>query len=68
MRLEKIITQALEKADDNRYLLSNAVSKRAEELHKGAKPLVEADIKKEKFTDIALREIAEGKLVITNRS
>lgn len=68
MRLEKIITEALEKADNNRYLLANAVSKRADEIHKGAKPLVECDLKKEKLSDIALREIAAGKIEISLRA
>ncbi len=64
MRLEKRAAKALEKANFNRYLLSAAVSKRANELAAGAEPLVEMDLKKYKYTDIAITEIAEGYLKI----
>jgi len=60
MRLEKMAALALEKVDFNRYLLSAAVSKRANQLADGAKPKVEMDIKKHKYTDIAIVEIAKG--------
>jgi len=64
MRLEKITAKALERYNFDRYLMSKAVGKRAEELVKGAEPLVDMDIKKHKPTDIALVEIAEGKIEI----
>ncbi len=64
MRLEKIAAKALEKANFNRYLLSAAVSRRANELAKGAKPLIDVDTKKYKYTDIAIMEIAEGVILI----
>ncbi len=64
MRLEKIVAQALENVGFDRYLLSVAVAKRANELAVGKEPLVDVDIKKYKYTDIALMEIAEGKLKI----
>jgi DNA-directed RNA polymerase subunit omega len=60
MRLEKIAAKALEKANYNRYLLSAAVSKRANEIANGAEPLVDMDPKKFKYSDIAITEIAEG--------
>jgi DNA-directed RNA polymerase subunit omega len=60
MRLEKIIAKAMKNADDDSYILSLMVSKRANELSLGAAPLIKADKNKEKLTDIALREIAEG--------
>ena len=60
MRLEKVAAKALEKANFNRYLLSAAVSKRANEIANGAEPLVNMDPKKYKFSDIAITEIAEG--------
>ncbi len=63
-RLEKISAQALERVNFDKYLLAKAVGKRAEELNAGAKPLVDVDVKKHKFTDIALMEIAEGKLSV----
>ncbi|WP_456322108.1 DNA-directed RNA polymerase subunit omega [Hydrogenimonas sp.] len=64
MRLEKIAAKALEKVNFNRYLLSSAVSKRANELAKGAKPLVDMDPKHHKHADIAITEIAQGLLEI----
>ncbi len=65
MRLEKIVAEALKYVDNDRYLLAKAIGKRANELSSGAAPLVEMDIKKAKATDIALCEIAEGKLKVS---
>ncbi len=67
MRLEKIAAKALENVGYDRYLLSTAVAKRANELALGKEPLVNVDVKKYKYTDIALMEIAEGKLKIEIR-
>ena len=64
MRLEKIAAKALENVGYDRYLLSIAVARRANELATGKEPLVDVDIKKFKYTDIALMEVAEGKLKI----
>ncbi|BCD67975.1 DNA-directed RNA polymerase subunit omega [Nitratiruptor sp. YY09-18] len=64
MRLEKITAQALENVGYDRYLLSIAVAKRANELAVGKPPLIDIDVKKYKYTDIALMEIAEGKIAI----
>jgi len=64
MRLEQITAKALERYNFDRYLLAKAVGKRAEELTKGAEPLVDMDIKTHKASDIAIYEIAEGKLEI----
>ncbi len=64
MRLEKITAQALEKVGYDRYLLSLGVAQRANELALGKPPLIDVDIKKFKYTDIALMEIAQGKLKI----
>lgn len=64
--IEDIIAQALGRANDDRYLLSKAVAKRANQLADGAKPLVEVDKRlNKKYSDIALLEIAEGKIAIT---
>jgi len=41
MRIEQINALALEKTNYDRYLLSQAISKRVQELLNGAKPLVE---------------------------
>ena len=65
MRLEKIIAVALENANYDRYLLAKAVGKRADQLSKGAVPLVDMDIKKYMATDIAIHEIAEGKVLVS---
>ena len=64
MRLEKIAAKALENVGYDRYLLANAVAKRANELALGKEPLIDVDVKKYKYTDIAIMEIAEGKLKI----
>jgi DNA-directed RNA polymerase subunit omega len=64
MRIEKITAKALENVNFDRYLLASAVGKRAEELAAGAQPLVELDPKKSKYADIALLEIAEGKIIV----
>jgi len=60
MRTEQLAAQALKKLDGDRYLLANIIFERVKELSNGAKPFVDMDVKKSKFSDIALREIAEG--------
>ncbi|BCD62109.1 MULTISPECIES: DNA-directed RNA polymerase subunit omega [Nitratiruptor] len=64
MRLEQIAAKALENVGFDRYLLSLAVAKRAKELALGNPPMVDVDPKKFKYTDIAIMEIAEGKISI----
>jgi len=68
MRTEQITAQALTRVDDDKYLLSISVGKRVKELVDGAKPLVDLDPKRYKFADIALLEIAQGKIVVTLES
>lgn len=63
MRSEQITARALKMVDEDRYKLSILVSKRAEQLSNGAEPLV-ANEKNLKFVDLALLEIAEGKVGI----
>ena len=65
MRTEEITAKALENVNFDKYLLSNAVGKRAEELANGASNLLDIDTTGMKNTDIALREIAEGKLTVS---
>ncbi|MDE5591420.1 MAG: DNA-directed RNA polymerase subunit omega, partial [Helicobacter sp.] len=55
-------SQALERVNFDRYLLSNILFTRIDELSRGAKPLVNKDIKRDKLSDIALLEVAEGKI------
>jgi len=65
MRLEEILSKALKRVDNDRYILSVAVGQRADELSKGAKPLLEnSETKNMKYTDIAIKEIASGLLII----
>lgn len=63
MRTEEIAAMALDKLDNDRYVLSNLLFARIKELGAGATPLVDMDISKHKLADIAMREIAEGKIV-----
>jgi len=65
MKIEKLTAKALELLEFDRYLLAAAVGKRAEEIARGATPLVDMDPKIDKFTNIALVEIAEGKLIVS---
>ena len=64
MRIEQKVSQALARLNNDRYVLSIAVGQRADELSKGAKPLLEQNTQKMKYTDIAIDEIASGLLVI----
>ena len=63
-RIEEILEKALSNVDNDRYKLSCFVFSRVKELSDGAKPLVDIDVAKYKLTDIALIEIAEGKIMI----
>ena len=53
MRLEERISKALKQVDNDRYILAIAVGQRADKLSKGAKPLLELNTQKMKYTDIA---------------
>lgn len=64
MRSEEVAARALKLVGDDRYKLALAVAKRAEALAGGAKSLLNIDVSKMKFADIALREIAEGKVAL----
>lgn len=61
-RIEEITAKALALVGQDRYKLVLLTSKRADQLANGAEPLIKADKNKEKLTDIALLEIAEGKV------
>lgn len=63
-RIEEVAARALEKVSNNRYILSNLLFARVKELSLGAEPLVPKDVKKDKLTDIAMLEIAEGKIIL----
>lgn len=63
-RIEEVLEKALEKVDNDRYKLSCFVFSRVRELGEGATPLVDMNVTQHKLTDIALKEIAEGKIFI----
>lgn len=63
MRSEQITAKALEQIGGDRYKLAILVAKRAEQLSNGAEPLVKNN-QKLKLVDLALLEIAEGKIGI----
>jgi len=64
MRTEKITAEALKFVGDDRYKLALVVAKRAEQLANGAEILIKKEDANSKFTDIALMEIAQGKVSI----
>ena len=65
MRTEQLTAQALERVDFDKYLLANAVGKRAEAIANGAAVLLDTDTSDMKYADIALQEIAEGKIIVS---
>jgi len=68
MRTEQLTALALEKVDYDKYLLANAVGKRAEAIANGAPSVLDIDTSDMKFADIALQEIAEGKITVSLES
>ena len=64
MRIEEKVSQALKRLNNDRYILAIAVGQRADELSKGAKPLINDSTLNMKYTDIAIEEIASGVLRI----
>lgn len=68
MRTEQLTALALENVDFDKYLLANAVGKRAEALGNGAPSVLDMDTSSMKYADIALQEIAEGKILVSLES
>lgn len=65
MRTEQIVAKALKVTGGDRYKLSLMISKRAEQLAAGELPLIDnVDTGKMKFADIAILELAEGKIAL----
>jgi DNA-directed RNA polymerase subunit omega len=62
MRIEKRISQALKRLNNDKYILAIAVGQRATALSRGATPIFEEDRLSLKYTDTALKEIACGAL------
>lgn len=65
MRTEQLTAVALEKVNFDKYLLANAVGKRAEQIANGAESVLDFDTSDMKYADIALQEIAEGKITVS---
>jgi len=68
MRTEQLTAKALENVNFDKYLLANAVGKRAEKIANGEEILLDFDTTGMKYTDIALQEIAEGKIIVSLES
>ena len=68
MRTEQLTAIALEKVDFDKYLLANAVGKRAEAIAQGAASVLDIDTSEMKYADIALQEIAVGKILVSLES
>lgn len=70
-RIEQVLAKALERADNDRYKLSVLVFARVKELSAGAQPLLnypEDYLRRMELCDIALEEIAEGKVELAGIS
>jgi DNA-directed RNA polymerase subunit omega len=64
MRPEEIAAKALKNLNNDKYLLSIVIAKRAGEIMNGDIPKVQGYQKNLKPTDIALLEIAQGAIEI----
>lgn len=65
MRTEELTAVALERVNHDKYLLANAVGKRAKNIANGAPSVLDIDVSQMKYSDIALQEIAEGKILVS---
>lgn len=66
LRTEEIAAKALKRLHDDRYILASLINERVKELGNGAKPLVDMNVKDHKLPDIAMCEIAEGKIELAS--
>lgn len=69
LRIEEVISKALQQTDNDRYRLSVLVFARVKELNNGATPLLTYSkdfIRRLDPCDVALYEIAEGKITPAN--
>ena len=64
MRLEETIAQALDNVGGDKYLLSVAIAKRAEELRSGSSTKLNINAKNYKDVDLALMEIATNAIKV----
>jgi len=65
MRTEQLTAKALENVNFDKYLLANAIGIRAEAIANGAPSVLDIDTTGMKYTDVALQEIAEGKITVS---
>ncbi len=68
MRTEQLTALALEKVQFDKYLLANAVGKRAKAIATGTPSALDIDTSEMKYSDIALQEIAEDKIIVSLES
>ncbi len=65
--MEKVSYDNLPESVGDQYELVILAAKRAQALADGARPLVD-NVHKQKYIDVALREIKEGKILNANRA
>jgi len=68
LKTEELAYKALKLFDNDRYRLTTVVSQRASELSQGVENLLDIDTKNMKFSDIALIEILEERLIVEDIS
>ena len=67
MKIEEMVVRALEQVNNDRYLLSVAIARRAEEIQNGAPIKLSLAPKNFKPADLALMEIAKGAIKVKNK-
>ena len=60
--LDELVEQAPPPEIDSKYRLIILAAKRSKQLQRGARPRIEIDALKHKFTRIALEEVIQGKV------
>ena len=60
--LDELVDQAPPPEIDSKYRLIILAAKRSKQLQRGARPRIEIDLLKHKFTRIALEEVIQGKV------
>ena len=60
--LDELVEQAAPPEIDSKYRLIILAAKRSKQLQRGARPRIEIDATKHKFTRIALEEVIQGRV------
>jgi len=60
--LDELVEQAPPPEIDSKYRLIILAAKRSKQLQRGARPRIEIDATKHKFTRIALEEVVQGRV------